>query len=52
MAEAVLERKPPLAWISLNRPEKLNAINDDMAVTNASPSALLKVRNSGISRWI
>jgi len=30
MAEAVLERKPPHAWISLNRPEKLNAINDDM----------------------
>jgi enoyl-CoA hydratase/carnithine racemase len=31
MAEAVLlERKPPLASIWLNRPEKLNAINDDM----------------------
>ena len=31
MAEVVqLERKPPVAWIWLNRPEKLNAINDDV----------------------
>jgi enoyl-CoA hydratase/carnithine racemase len=31
MAEAVIfDCRPPLAWISLNRPEKLNAINDDM----------------------
>lgn len=26
----VYEREGPLAWISLNRPEKLNAINEDM----------------------
>ena len=31
MAEVVqLERKPPVAWIWLNRPEKLNAIDDDV----------------------
>src|ERR671928_30142 len=31
MAESVqLERNPPVAWIWLNRPEKLNAIDDDV----------------------
>jgi enoyl-CoA hydratase/carnithine racemase len=35
----VLERRGKLAWIALNRPHKLNSINDD--VREQSPQALM-----------